>query len=108
MTKFVVFAAFVCSLSGAEKLSVPQLLALSRTPDSPAFAEGLRATLGDAAIQKGTAVAGQGADFIWAVESDRKPEIFIDDRPGGDMQRAGKSKASSRRRWCTPAKSTTV
>ena len=91
ITKFVVFAAFACSLSAAEKLSVPQLLELSRKPDNAAFAESLRATLGDAAIRKGTAVAGQGADFIWAVESDQKPEIFIDDQPAVNMQRAGKS-----------------
>lgn len=42
-------------------------------------------TLGEANIQKGTAVKGRGENFLWAIESATRPELLIDDAPGPAM-----------------------
>src|SRR5690242_13042720 len=77
-------------LHAADKLTAPQLIEMARS-QSRDLADALRATLGDDKIAKGTAFAGERADFIWAIESDARPELFVDDRPAGPMTRAGES-----------------
>jgi enterochelin esterase-like enzyme len=74
----------------ADKSTVPQLIEQARV-HAPQFRDALVATLGEAAIKKGTAVRGDGADFIWAVSSATPPTLSIDGSPtamtrlGGDL-----------------------
>ena len=79
------------SVSAAEKLTVPQLLDLSRNPNDPAFPQALTAALGAKPIQDGTAVIGQGPDFLWVMESASAPDLYVDDRRVGALSRIGTS-----------------
>src|SRR5579859_5128842 len=88
LTGFLAFA--VIAAQAADKLTAPQLIALAHKK-SHTLAEALSASLGEEKLKKGTAFAGEGPDFIWAVESEARPEIYIDDRSAGPMMRAGKS-----------------
>src|SRR3977135_897617 len=83
-------ALTVIRAQAADKLTAPQLIKLARQK-SQNLAEALGASLGEEKLKKGTAFAGEGPDFIWAVESETRPEIYIDDRAAGPMTRAGKS-----------------
>ncbi len=75
---------------GADKLTAPQLIALTKSPNQLAAA--LIATLGEEAIKKGTAVLGYGPDFIWAVESSTRPLLFVNEQPGPAPKQIPKSK----------------
>ncbi len=44
----------------------------------------------EAEIKKGTAVLSEGADFLWAVEAEKQPILFVDDQRIGPLQRAPK------------------
>ena len=44
----------------------------------------------DADIKKGTAVVSEGPDFLWAVEAEKQPILFVDDQRVGPLKRAGK------------------
>jgi enterochelin esterase family protein len=74
----------------AERLTAPQLIEMSHKKAHD-LAASIRDSLPDEAIKKGTAFAGEGADFVFAFESDTKPEIYIDDQPSGPMTRVEKS-----------------
>ncbi len=68
------------ALSAAEKTPAPKLIQMAGgEPNSAQFREALLATLGEANIQKGAAVIGEGPDFLWAVESASRPSLFVDD-----------------------------
>lgn len=43
--------------------------------------------LADADIKKGTAVIGDGPDFLWAFESPKQPTLFVDGQQVGPMTR---------------------
>ena len=76
------------ALVAAPKMSAPDLIALAKKdPQSAQFREALSATLTDKAIDSGTAVLGEGTDFIWAVKSGSEPSLRIDDNPGPRMWR---------------------
>ena len=45
----------------------------------------------EAEIKKGTAVLSEGADFLWAVEAEKQPILFVDDQRIGPLQRAAKN-----------------
>lgn len=74
----------------ADQLTVPQLIEMAHKK-SRDLAAALRASLGEEKLANGTAFAGEGPDFIWAVESDARPEIYVDDRAAASMARAGQS-----------------
>jgi enterochelin esterase-like enzyme len=77
-----------CAAFPADKLPVSQLIEISRqNPPPPGFRDAVAATLGEADIQKGTAVVGEGPDFFWAVESTVLPVLVVDDDPSIAMQR---------------------
>ena len=38
----------------------------------------------DADIKKGTAVVSEGPDFLWAVEAEKQPILFVDDQRMAD------------------------
>src|SRR5712692_8209353 len=80
----------IITAQAADKPTAPQLIELARQK-SHNLAEALGASLGEEKLNRGTAFAGEGPDFIWAVESEARPEIYIDDRNAGPMARAGKS-----------------
>ena len=84
------FALLAVVAFGADRLAVPQLIEMARH-QSAGLEEALRATLGDDKIKKGTAFAGEGPDFIFGVEAEAQPTLFVDDQPGAAMDRAGKS-----------------
>ncbi len=76
------------ALMAAPKMSAPDLIALAKKdPQSAQFREALSATLTDKALAAGTAVLGEGTDFIWAVKSSSKPSLLIDDNHGPRMWR---------------------
>ncbi len=92
MRFLVMLCIAVCGLA-AEKAPVASLVEMARRePNSKQFQEALVASLGTAEIQKGTAVLGEGPDFLWAVESDKAPSLYIDDQPAGPMKQAAGGK----------------
>src|SRR5580658_7335298 len=62
----------------AEKLTAAQLVELAKAHDSGLRA-GIEATFDAKKLQDGTAWAGHGSQFFFAVESDAKPTLVIDD-----------------------------
>lgn len=44
-----------------------------------------------AEVKAGTAVISEGPDFLWAVESEKQPILFVDDQRIGPLQRADKA-----------------
>ncbi len=72
----------------AEKVPTAKLIELAKKRD-PGLEQALRDTLGDEAIKKGTAVAGEGAEFIWAVESAKEPWLQVNDTPSFHVYKAG-------------------
>lgn len=77
------------SLSAAEKPAVRDLLAMAKkTPDSATFREALLASVKREDVKAGKAVIGELADFLWAVESDKQPTLYVDDQPRGTLRRS--------------------
>lgn len=70
----------------AQKPTASELIDLARKP-TPKLREAITAAFADADLKKGTAFAGQGPDFIWAVETAQLPSLFVNDRPLGKMSR---------------------
>jgi enterochelin esterase-like enzyme len=85
---FVALLLAVCSVRAADKLGARQLIELTRQKPS-GLANALRASLGDEQINKGVAFAGEEPDFIWALQSDARPTLYVDDRLAGEMTSAG-------------------
>lgn len=87
---FVLTLVLAASAAAADKVPNAQLIKMAKKdPRSASFREALLATAGAGEIQKGTAFAGEGPDFLFAVESASKPQIVIDDKPGPAMTRIG-------------------
>jgi enterochelin esterase family protein len=65
----------------AEKLTATQLIKLAGpgTAPAPSFQQALLESLGAENVQKGTAVLGEGPDFIWAVESAQALTLVVDE-----------------------------
>src|SRR5215472_6782212 len=76
----------------ADNLSVPQLIELTHTKRSREITAAMKAALGEEKIAKGTAFLGEGAEFIFAVEADSLPALFIDDHVVGPMERNGETR----------------
>jgi len=49
------------------------------------------AQMPDADIKKGTAVVSEGPDFLWAVEAEKQPILFVDDQRVGPLKHASKN-----------------
>jgi len=91
------------SAQAAERLPVARLLELAaREPNAPEFREALLATLGEGGVRGGTAVAGEGPLFLWAIESEKAPQLFVDDEARPPMTRI-----SGTNLWFTPGTLTT-
>ena len=77
-----------CRLSAtnaAEKSDATQLIALANTP-GPALHEAITSTFDAKDLKEGTAWAGRGSDFFFALQSISRPQLFIDAAPGPQMQ----------------------
>lgn len=80
-------AASSSLVSAAERPLVDRLIQLARSqPTSETFRTELVAAMGEDNIRKGTAVVGNGPDFIWAVESAEPPVLYVNDKEYADMQ----------------------
>ena len=69
----------------AEKSTATQLIELAKTP-GPALHDAIAATFDAKDLKEGTAWAGRGPDFFFALESKSKPQLFIDGAPGPQLQ----------------------
>jgi enterochelin esterase family protein len=86
MKRIFLVPLLLAAAASAEKLPASKLLDLAaHSKGSAAFRQDLIDTAGADAIGKGTAFAGEGPDFLFAVESASKPQIVIDDKPGPAM-----------------------
>lgn len=72
----------------AEKLPAAKLIAAAKqSPLSADFAQTLTASLPSADLKKGTAFAGDGPEFLCAVESAIAPTLIVDEDAGAPMIR---------------------
>lgn len=69
----------------AEKSNAIQLIELAKTA-GPALHDAITATFDAKDLKEGTAWAGRGKDFFFAVETNSKPQLMIDAGPGPQMQ----------------------
>jgi enterochelin esterase-like enzyme len=79
------FLVFI-TLGLAQKPAVEDLSKLAKSP-GPEFQAALIAAFGDEALGKGTAVLGNGPNFIWAVRSSTPPQLIVDDELAGVLTR---------------------
>ena len=68
----------IASAHAAEKLSAPQLIDLARS-NSPALQDAIRSSFEAKDLQEGTAWAGHGPDFFFALEVSAQPSLVVDD-----------------------------
>jgi enterochelin esterase family protein len=69
----------------AGKLSAPELIALAQA-SNPGLRSAIEATFNAKALKEGTAWAGQGPEFFFAVEAASAPILVIDEAAGRPMQ----------------------
>ncbi len=88
----------LCAAAGAQPQPAPppvpaaKLIALARdNPDSPELRMAVAGAFAAADLEKGTAYAGEGPDFVFALKSDGTPSIVIDDDVPVTMARVGDS-----------------
>lgn len=88
-------AALLAALSpaGAQQAVPPETSArelvrlAQREPESAAMREALLRRFSREALRAGAAYAGEGAEFLFAVESGAEPRLLIDDEPQPPMRR---------------------
>ena len=83
--------AMVPGVSAADKIDATQLIELAKAR-SPKLEEAITTTFGAKDLKEGTAWAGRGPDFFFALEAAGKPELIIDDEAGPAMQPLARSK----------------
>ena len=69
-----------------EKLSAPELIALAGANDPAKLQSAIAVTFSEEDRKAGTAWAGHGPDFFFAIESASQPSLVIDDRAPIGMQ----------------------
>jgi hypothetical protein len=67
--------------TAAEKKNAAELGALARA-GSPTLRQAITSTFDSKDLREGTAWAGRGPDFFFAVEARSKPELVVDGGPG--------------------------
>jgi enterochelin esterase-like enzyme len=83
--------AFAVSSFGAEKSTAPQLIELAKS-NSPALHDAITATFEAKDLKEGTAWAGRGPEFFFAIDATSQPSLFIDGAPGPQLRKlAGSS-----------------
>lgn len=86
------------SVLAAEKSTAPQLIELAKS-NTPALHEAIIATFDAKDLKEGTAWAGRGPEFFFAIESSSQPSLLIDGAPGTQMRRLTGSSL-----WYAPAR----
>jgi enterochelin esterase-like enzyme len=69
----------------AEKSTATQLVELAKA-GSPSLRDAIASTFEAKDLEEGTAWAGRGSDFFFAVQAQAKPELFVDAAPGPQMR----------------------
>lgn len=82
----------------ADKLTATQLIALAKSA-SPGLGDAITSTFDAKDLREGTAWAGHGHDFFFAVQGQPGPQLLIDGSPGPQMQQLSRSDL-----WCTAAR----
>ena len=81
----LVLLSVISSALGAEKMSAPQLIDLSKS--NPAgLREAIPASFDAKDLKEGTAWVGRGPDFFFATQSASEPSLVIDSSAGVKMQ----------------------
>jgi enterochelin esterase family protein len=76
---------FALPANAADKVSAPELIALAKA-HSPQLRAAIEATFTAKDLHDGTAWAGHGSDFFFAVESATPPSLVIDDFAGSPTE----------------------
>ena len=99
MWKYLLLSiSLIASSFAAEKMSAPQLIELAKT-DSARLRDAIPATFDAKDLTGGTAWAGHGPDFFFAIQTSSQPSLVIDGAPGPAMQRLAGSDF-----WYAPAR----
>src|SRR5882724_7605607 len=88
----------VASALAAEKSNVPQLIELAKS-NSPALRDAITATFEAKDLKEGTAWAGRGPEFFFAIDSSSQPSLQIDGAPGPKLRQLASSSL-----WYAPAR----
>jgi len=80
----------VSGVSAADKMDATQLIELAKAR-SPKLEEAITTTFGAKDLKEGTAWAGRGPDFFFALQAAGKPELIIHDEAGPAMQPLARS-----------------
>ncbi len=80
LTSILLTSAFA-----AERMTAPQLIDAARS-NAGGLHDAITSTFTANELNAGTAWAGRGADFFFAIEAASKPSLFIDATPGPPMQ----------------------
>jgi enterochelin esterase-like enzyme len=96
---FALFSlAFAVSSFGAEKSTAPQLIELAKS-NNPSLHDAIIATFDAKDLKEGTAWAGRGPEFFFALESSSQPSLVIDGAPGPQPRKLTGSSL-----WYAPAR----
>jgi enterochelin esterase family protein len=80
MTRILLTLLMLAGAQAPQNVPTSELLQMART-HAAGLEQALRATLGADNIQKGTAVAGERGEFVWAVASEKGPSLQINNEP---------------------------
>jgi len=76
----------VPAVSAAEKSTAPQLIELAKS-NSPTLHDAITATFDAKDLNEGTAWAGHGPEFFFAIDSSSQPTLLIDGAPGPQLRK---------------------
>jgi len=88
----------VASAFAAEKSTAPQLIELAKS-NSPALHDAITTTFEAKDLKEGTAWAGRGPEFFFAIDSSSQPSLQIDGAPGPKLRQLASSSL-----WYAPAR----
>jgi enterochelin esterase-like enzyme len=80
------FLVLVASSFAADKSTAPQLIELAKA-NSPALHDAIAATFEAKDLKEGTAWAGHGPEFFFAIDSASQPSLLIDGAPGPQLRK---------------------
>jgi enterochelin esterase-like enzyme len=91
LKRFAIASIALTAFSGAprafaaDKSTATQLVQLAKSA-SPGLRDAIASSFDAKDLKEGTAWAGRGPDFFFAVQAQAKPELLIDGAPGPQMQ----------------------
>jgi enterochelin esterase family protein len=74
------FAIWIAVAAVSPLLAADPIFDLAKKPQSAEFQQALRRVMKDEDIKAGKAVFGEGANFVWAVEADARPDLWVNDQ----------------------------